>query len=83
LTGTPPAENVVRVYARVLLISYNRFREPYPVFPLGTAYLADSLCGAGHSVLGVDLNIDGEDWKDRARAFARTFAASRCGTWTK
>ncbi|HNX05536.1 MAG TPA: cobalamin-dependent protein, partial [Opitutales bacterium] len=56
--------------ARVLLISFNRYRDPYPVFPLGTAYLADSLVSAGHAVMPVDLNVDGPEWIDAARGFS-------------
>jgi radical SAM superfamily enzyme YgiQ (UPF0313 family) len=40
---------------RILLISANRERTPYPVFPIGLAYLADSLGSAGHRLEVLDL----------------------------
>ena len=40
---------------KVLLISANRERSPYPVFPLGLAYLAGPLATAGHSLELLDL----------------------------
>ncbi len=40
---------------RVLLISANRERSPYPVFPIGLAFLAPPLASAGHEVEVLDL----------------------------
>jgi len=40
---------------RVLLVSANRERSPYPVFPLGLAYLAGPLVAAGHHLSVLDL----------------------------
>jgi radical SAM superfamily enzyme YgiQ (UPF0313 family) len=40
---------------RVLLVSANRERSPYPVFPLGLAYLASALTSAGHKLSSLDL----------------------------
>jgi radical SAM superfamily enzyme YgiQ (UPF0313 family) len=40
---------------RVLLVSANRERSPYPVFPLGLAYLAGPLVAAGHRLSVLDL----------------------------
>jgi radical SAM superfamily enzyme YgiQ (UPF0313 family) len=40
---------------KVLLISANRERTPYPVFPLGLAYLAGPLAAAGHQLAMLDL----------------------------
>ena len=40
---------------RILLISANRERTPYPVFPIGLAYLADSLASSGHRLEALDL----------------------------
>ncbi len=40
---------------RILLISCNREMNPYPVFPLGLAYLAGPLKEAGHSLKALDL----------------------------
>ncbi len=41
---------------KILLISANREILPYPVFPLGVAYVATSLTEAGHSVRIFDVN---------------------------
>src|SRR3954471_6236560 len=41
--------------ARVLLVSTNRERQPYPVVPNGLACVASALDEAGHSVRFVDL----------------------------
>lgn len=40
---------------RVLLVSANRERAPYPVFPIGLAYLAPPLAAAGHQLEALDL----------------------------
>jgi radical SAM superfamily enzyme YgiQ (UPF0313 family) len=40
---------------RVLLISANRERSPYPVFPIGLAYLAGPLAAVGHELAVLDL----------------------------
>jgi radical SAM superfamily enzyme YgiQ (UPF0313 family) len=40
---------------QVLLISANRERMPYPVAPLGLAYVAKALQAAGHDVRVIDL----------------------------
>jgi radical SAM superfamily enzyme YgiQ (UPF0313 family) len=40
---------------KILLLSVNRERMPYPVFPLGLAYLARSLREGGHPVEALDL----------------------------
>lgn len=39
----------------ILLISANREKSPYPVFPLGLAYLAAPLSAAGHGLRAIDL----------------------------
>jgi radical SAM superfamily enzyme YgiQ (UPF0313 family) len=41
--------------ARVLLVSTNRERQPYPVVPNGLASVASALDGAGHRVRFLDL----------------------------
>lgn len=41
--------------ARVLLVSTNRERQPYPVVPNGLACVASALDGAGHRVSFLDL----------------------------
>src|SRR4030042_3106196 len=40
---------------RILLISVNRERMPYPVAPLGLAYIAGALKAGGHDVRAIDL----------------------------
>lgn len=40
---------------KILLISANRERSPYPVFPIGLAYLAGPLAAAGHDLAVLDL----------------------------
>ena len=40
---------------KLLLISANRERSPYPVYPIGLAFLAPPLRAAGHELRGVDL----------------------------
>jgi radical SAM superfamily enzyme YgiQ (UPF0313 family) len=40
---------------KLLLISANRERDPYPVFPIGLAYLAGPLAAAGHDLNVLDL----------------------------
>ncbi|HEX9023487.1 MAG TPA: lipid biosynthesis B12-binding/radical SAM protein [Geobacteraceae bacterium] len=44
---------------KVLLVSANRERSPYPVFPLGLAYLAGPLAAAGHELAVLDLCFTG------------------------
>ena len=43
--------------ARVLLISGNTTKEPYPIYPLGMAVIADSLISAGHQVHEYDMLV--------------------------
>ena len=40
---------------KLLLISANRERSPYPVFPIGLAFLVPPLIAAGHSLEALDL----------------------------
>jgi len=40
---------------QILLISANRERMPYPVAPLGLAYIAGALTAGGHDVRAIDL----------------------------
>jgi len=40
---------------KLLLISANRERSPYPVFPIGLACLVPSLTAAGHELASLDL----------------------------
>ena len=39
----------------ILLVSANREKNPYPVFPLGLSYLAGPLASAGHTLRVLDL----------------------------
>jgi len=58
--------------ARVLLVSTNRERQPYPVVPNGTACVASALDAAGHRVRFVDLCFV-KDPVASARAAVRAF----------
>ena len=40
---------------KILLISVNRERMPFPVFPLGLAYIARALKEGGHQIEVMDL----------------------------
>ncbi|MBA3646849.1 MAG: cobalamin B12-binding domain-containing protein [Gemmatimonadaceae bacterium] len=53
--------------ARVLLVSTNRERQPYPVVPNGMACVASALDAAGHDVKFLDLCFE----RDAAAACAR------------
>ncbi|MBC7961831.1 MAG: cobalamin B12-binding domain-containing protein [Steroidobacteraceae bacterium] len=45
---------------KILLISANRERSPYPVFPIGMSYLAGPLRAAGHDLAVLDLCFEQE-----------------------
>lgn len=45
---------------KLLLVSANRERSPYPVFPLGLAFLATPLKQAGHKLAVLDLCFEAE-----------------------
>ena len=44
--------------SKILLISINQCDEPYPVFPLGVAYIASALHRAGHQTRLMDWQMD-------------------------
>ncbi|HUL38287.1 MAG TPA: cobalamin-dependent protein, partial [Thermodesulfobacteriota bacterium] len=57
---------------KILLISVNRERMPYPVFPLGLAYIVRALRGEGHEMEVMDLCFSGDvsvDLNDTLRRF--------------
>jgi anaerobic magnesium-protoporphyrin IX monomethyl ester cyclase len=54
--------------ARVLLVSTNRERQPYPVVPNGLACVASALDAAGHEVSFLDLCFEREPIAAAARA---------------
>lgn len=58
--------------ARVLLVSTNRERQPYPVVPNGLACVASALEGVGHDVRFADLCFSRDAVKSATDA-ARTF----------
>jgi radical SAM superfamily enzyme YgiQ (UPF0313 family) len=64
--------------ARVLLVSTNRERQPYPVVPNGLACVASALEAAGHTVSFLDLCFAREPLATAASA-ARTFAPDIIG----
>ena len=45
---------------KLLLISANRERSPYPVFPIGLAFLAGPLEQAGHTLAALDLCFEAD-----------------------
>ena len=45
---------------KILLVSANRERSPYPVFPIGLSYLAGPLVAAGHELSAIDLCFEPE-----------------------
>src|SRR3954466_3006439 len=57
---------------RVLLVSTNRERQPYPVVPNGLACVASALHAAGHNVRFLDLCF-ARDPVSRSRDVARAF----------
>jgi anaerobic magnesium-protoporphyrin IX monomethyl ester cyclase len=63
----------MRSGARVLLVSTNRERQPYPVVPNGMACVASALEAAGHEVRFLDLCFV----RDPAVACARAAAETR------
>src|SRR6266571_4090554 len=64
--------------ARVLLVSTNRERQPYPVVPNGLACVASALDGAGHRVRFLDLCF-ASDPVASARAAAAEFSPDIIG----
>jgi len=57
---------------KILLISVNRERMPFPVFPLGLAYIAKALRDEGHQIEVMDLCFSQEvsvDLKNALRRF--------------
>ena len=64
--------------ARVLLVSTNRERQPYPVVPNGLACVASALAAAGHQVHFLDLCFERDPVAAAARA-AREFLPSVIG----
>src|SRR6476620_6921536 len=58
--------------ARVLLVSTNRERQPYPVVPNGMACVASALDGAGHEVTFLDLCFESDPAAAAAKAARET-----------
>ncbi len=54
----------------ILLISANREKSPYPVFPLGLAFLAGPLATAGHELRAIDLCFADDPETAIAEAFS-------------
>jgi len=63
---------------RILLISANRERSPYPVAPLGLAYIASVLKEDGHEVELLDLCFE-EDGAEAALNAAKSLQAELIG----
>jgi radical SAM superfamily enzyme YgiQ (UPF0313 family) len=64
--------------ARVLLVSTNRERQPYPVVPNGLACVASALHEAGHDVRFLDLCFE-RDPVEATRKAARDFSPEIAG----
>lgn len=56
---------------KLLLVSANRERSPYPVFPIGLACLAGPLAAADHTLELIDLCFSAEPSRELAEALAR------------
>lgn len=56
---------------KILLVSANRERSPYPVFPIGLAYLAAPLEAVGHELQALDLCFEAEPETAVTAALAR------------
>src|SRR5256714_1014471 len=69
---TSNEETTMKNGARVLLVSTNRERQPYPVVPNGPACVASALDAAGHDVRFIDLCF-ARDPIRRARDVAVSF----------
>jgi anaerobic magnesium-protoporphyrin IX monomethyl ester cyclase len=63
---------------RVLLVSTNRERQPYPVVPNGLACVASALVSAGHEVRFLDLCFE-RDPVEATRRAAREFSPTIAG----
>jgi anaerobic magnesium-protoporphyrin IX monomethyl ester cyclase len=68
----------VRRSARILLVSTNRERQPYPVVPNGLAAVASALDAAGHEVRFLDLCFT-RDPTQTAHDIAKTFVPDVIG----
>jgi radical SAM superfamily enzyme YgiQ (UPF0313 family) len=55
---------------RVLFVALNRETHPYPVQPIGVAYVAEATRRAGHDVHFIDLNLRDEPLSDLDQAIA-------------
>ena len=58
---------------RMLLVSINRCRFPYPVFPLGTAHLAGALRHNGYETKILDMIFESENLEKEIDAFKPDF----------
>ncbi|HPX60628.1 MAG TPA: lipid biosynthesis B12-binding/radical SAM protein [Deltaproteobacteria bacterium] len=56
---------------RLLLISANQERDPYPVFPIGLAYITPGLKAAGHELAAIDLCFSHNPNEDIAKELDR------------
>lgn len=59
--------------ARVLLVNLNSYDQPYPVYPLGLAYLDGALRQAGHVTEIWDARMAGESLEEGVTRFAPDF----------
>jgi radical SAM superfamily enzyme YgiQ (UPF0313 family) len=57
-------------HLRVLLLNLNKYDQPYPVYPLGLAYLHGALRAAGHTVRVWDSRTNPEPFEQTIGEFA-------------
>lgn len=55
--------------ARILLVNFNTYDQPYPVYPLGLAYLEGALREDGHLTEIWDLVPPGESLEETVARF--------------
>ena len=61
----------------ILLISQNQEKVPYPVLPIGLAFVAEALEAAGHRVTVVDLCFERDVPKAVAAGILKSAPAYR------
>jgi radical SAM superfamily enzyme YgiQ (UPF0313 family) len=65
-----PVRRLPTPAVRVLLINLNSYDQPYPVYPLGIAYLDGALTNAGHTTRLWDGRMSRESLEEAIRDFA-------------
>jgi radical SAM superfamily enzyme YgiQ (UPF0313 family) len=68
-------ESTQRPGSRVLLVNPNRYDQPYPVYPLGLAYLEGGLRTAGYGAEIWDAQTSPDTLESRIATFGPTYVA--------